>query len=618
MQNINYKFKIVAWLILFLMPMSVIAQTPEINFNPSKLIDDKVFSDIQTFGGAEGIQKFLNVKNSVLANTSAEFLAKLKEPQSVDLKTGLEDPRPNLGRLRTAAELIWDVSIQSGLNPQVILVTLNKEQGLITSANDYNSAKLQKALDRAMGFDCPDAAGCGNLFPGFYYQLFGNYDSTNNRYLGAAKSLMKSFTTSGGRGPAVDGVTSRVGQAITLGNTMGGYENILPEQTITLSNNATAALYRYTPHVFNGNYNFWKFFQGWFKYPNGTLLKLATATDTYIIQNGVKQLVPQFVAQARVLDLSSTITVSPTEYDSYTTDKPLGPFDNTVVQDTAGIKYVFIDNIRHQASDLVIKQRGLDASKALSITPSEAVIFDAGSVLPPKDGTVIRGAVDKSVYLVTDGKIKMYSAYTFAQSKIKAKDIYIVPDVEISSYSKNGFVSPVDGSLVKATNNNTVYYVQNSLKQPILGDIFKIRGWSFKSVVAISSDEINALPIGVYAAPKDRTFFSVGSKTGQLYMFKEGTKHSISAFVSKQRGITPDYFFNADVVEQWNDGIPVPPANNTIVKGDGNSTVYLVVNGQLRPLTYKAFINRKITAKKIITLPQIEVDAYAKGDDILK
>ena len=26
------------------------------------------------------------------------------------------------------------------------------------------------------------------------------------------------------------------------------------------ANNATAALYRYTPHVFNGNYNFWKFF----------------------------------------------------------------------------------------------------------------------------------------------------------------------------------------------------------------------------------------------------------------------------------------------------------------------------------------------------------------------
>lgn len=610
--------QIISALILVVFPVVTLAQTPDINFNPNKLIEDKVFSDIQTFGGAEGIQKFLTVKNSVLANTSAEFLAKLKEPQSTELKQGLEDPRPNLGRLRTAAELIWDASIQSGLNPQVILVTLNKEQGLITSANDYDSAKLQKALDRAMGFDCPDAAGCGNLFPGFYYQLFGNYDSTNNRYLGATKSLMKSFTTNGGRGPAIDGVTSRVGQAITLDNTMGGYENILPEQTITLGNNATAALYRYTPHVFNGNYNFWKFFNGWFKYPNGTLLKLTSATDTYIIQNGVKQLVPQFVAQARALDFNATITVSPNEFESYTTDKPLGPVDNTIVQDTAGVKYVFINNVRHQASDLVIKQRGLDVSKTLNITPSEAVIFDAGTVLPPKDGTVIRGVSDKSVYLVTNGQIKMYSAYTFGQNKIKAKDIYTVPDAEISSYSKNGFVPPLDGSLVKATNNNTVYLVQNSLKQPVLGEIFKIRGFSFKNVTSISPDEVSALPLGSYATPKDRTFFSVGSKAGQLYMFKEGTKHSISAFVSKQRGITPDYVFGTDVVAQWVEGIPVPPANNTVVKGDTDQTVFLVANGQLRPLTYQAFKNRKITAKKIITLPQSEVDAYAKGDTLAK
>ena len=610
--------QIISAVFLVVFPLVTLAQTPEISFNPNKLIEDKVFSDTQTFGGAEGIQKFLTVKNSVLANTSPDFLAKLKESQVTELKQGLEDPRPNLGRLRTAAELIWDASIQSGLNPQVIIVTLNKEQGLITSANDYDSVKLQKALDRAMGFDCPDAAGCGNLFPGFYYQLFGNYDSTNNRYLGAAKSLMKSFTTTGGRGPSVDGATSRVGQTITLDNTMGGYENILPNQSITLSNNATAALYRYTPHVFNGNYNFWKFFQGWFKYPNGTLLKLAAAADTYIIQNGVKQLVPQFVAQARVLDLSTTITVSPNEYESYTTDKPLGPVDNTIVQDTAGIKYVFINNVRHQASDLVIKQRGLDTSKVLSISPAEAVIFDAGTVLPPKDGTVIRGAADKSVYLVVNGQIKMYSAYTFGQSKIKAKNIYIVPDAEISSYSKNGFVPPLDDSLVKASNNNTVYLVQNSLKQPILGEIFKIRGFSFKNVAAISPDEINALPLGSYAAPKDRTFFSVGSKIGQLYMFKEGTKHSISSYVSKQRGITPDYVFSSEVVAQWQDGIPVPPANNTVVKGDADQTVFLVVNGQLRPLTYQVFKNRKITVKKIVTLPQTEVDAYAKGDILAK
>ena len=167
--------------IILCLPVLVLAQAVDIAFNPNKIIDDKVFSDTQTFGGPQGIQKFLEVKNSVLANTGSDFLQKLKEPSTVQLKQDLLDPEPNLGRLRTAAELIWDASLQSGLNPQVILVTLNKEQGLITSANNYSSEKLQKALDHAMGFDCPDASGCGDLFPGFYYQLFGNYDSAGDR-----------------------------------------------------------------------------------------------------------------------------------------------------------------------------------------------------------------------------------------------------------------------------------------------------------------------------------------------------------------------------------------------------------------------------------------------------
>lgn len=614
-------FKLLSVLVILLSVIpTAFAQPVDPLFNPSKLVEDKVFSDVQTFGGPEGIQKFLERKNSVLANTSPGFIARLKEPDSPKYKQDLEDPQPNLGRLRTAAELIWDASRQSGLNPQVILVTLNKEQGLITAKTDANETGLQRALDFSMGFGCPDSTGCSNSqFVGFYAQLFGTFDSSGNRYLGAAKSLMRSFTTEGGRGPQVNGKVAKVGDVITLDNTMGGYEGIMPQQTFSLENKATAALYRYTPHVFNGNYNFWKFFQAWFKYPSGTLLKLASGTDTYIIQNGVKQLVPQFVAQARKLDLTQTITVSPTEFDSLETERPLGPADSTIITVSGDSKkYVFIDNVKHPASDLVIKQRGLDPAKVLAVTPQEAAIFSEGSILPPKDGTVIRGVTDKSVYLAQNGKIKMYSAYTFAQNKIKPKDIYTVPDEEIASYTKDGFVAPLDGSLVKAGNSYTVYLVQSGYKQPVLGEIFKIRGWKFSQVASISTNEIDALPLGAYAQPKDRTFFAVGNLKGPFYMFKEGTKHSISAFVAKQRGLTPDYAFSQEVASSWVDGIPVPPANNTVVKGDKDQTVYLVVSGQLRPLTALAFKNRRISPKKIVILPQIEVDSYGKGDVLEK
>ena len=268
------------------------------------------------------------------------------------------------------------------------------------------------------------------------------------------------------------------------------------------------------------------------------------------------------------------------------------------------------------ASDLVIKQRGLDPDIFLTVTPDESSLFENGSVLPPKDGTIVRGKIDRAVYLVQDGKIQMFSAYTFGQRKITTKQIVLVPDEEISSYQRGGFVVPLDGSLVKSAGNNTIYLVESSLLKPVLGDIFKNRGFSLKNVNTLSSDEINAMSIGSFATPKDRTFFAVDSKTGPLVMFKEGTKHSISAFVAKQRGITGDYVFSSGVVGGWADGIPVPPNENTIVKGDADPTIFLVTKGQLRPLTYAAYLKRKITPKKIVTLPQAEVDAYAKGDTL--
>lgn len=610
--------KIVAALVMAIQPLSVFAQSVDSGFTPNQLISDKAFSDTQTFGGADGIQKFLVAKGSVLADTDPSFLVKLKEPTITFLKQGLNDPEPNLPQLRTAAQLIWDASQSTGLNPQVILVTLNKEQGLITSQSNPYDPSLQKALDRAMGFACPDSTGCGNLFPGFYYQLFGNFDSSGNRYLGSAASLMKSFNTPSGRGPQVNGQPSQVGSNITLDNTLGGYDNITPQQTVTLLDRATAALYRYTPHVFNGNYNFWRYFISWFRYQNGSLLKLASSNTFYIIQNGLKQQVPQFVATARGIDSNSATVVSQDELDDYQTDKVYGPADNTVVKSQTGQQYVFIDSVPHPASAFVIKQRGLDPDLAYNITPDELALFTAGTVLPPKDGTIIRGVSNHAVYLVANGQIKMYSAYTFAQNKITPKQIITVPDAEITTYATNGFVPPKDGSLVKQPNDGAVYLVQSGTKQPVLADVFKNQGYSFKQVASIISDEINALPTGSFATPKDYTFFAQDSKTGPLYEFKEGTEHSISAFVAKQRGITPDYVFSSQVTGGWNLGIPVPPKDGTIIKGDNdpNGTIYSTVGGQLRPMTYAYFLKHKISPKKIVTLPQSEVDAYAKGDTL--
>ncbi len=82
--------KIVVATIVASIPLTALAQIDP-NFNPNKLIEDNIFSDTQTFGGPEGVQKFLESRNSILANTNPAFLAMLKEPRLSHQTKGIKN-----------------------------------------------------------------------------------------------------------------------------------------------------------------------------------------------------------------------------------------------------------------------------------------------------------------------------------------------------------------------------------------------------------------------------------------------------------------------------------------------------------------------------------------------
>ncbi len=615
------KFSSLIALVLFagMLPTVVHAQLAvNPSFDPNKIIDDRVFSDTKTFGGADGVQQFLESKNSILADTSASFLAKLKEPMNSTLKQGLEDPNPDEKNPRTAAQLIWDSAQRSGMNPQAILVILEKEQSLITGRKTADEATLQKALDRALGFGCPDSGGCDNIFAGFYFQLFGNFDAQANRYLGATQSLMKSFSTSGGRGPAVNGVPAKIGDRITLDNTLGSYEGVQAQQTIVLSNAATAALYRYTPHVFNGNYNFWRFFNDWFRLPNNTIIKTSSKKSLlYVILNGVKHQAPGFVLQARGLNPSNAVVVSKTELASYQTGELLGPTDNTVVKvDDEDQLYVFTNNIRHPASSFVLKQRGLNPDAALKMTKEEAKLFEPGAALAPAPGTIVKGKSDTAVYLVAaDGTLQLFTEFTFKQYDAASK-VVVAEDAELAKYEKKGTVPPLDGTVMKSASSTTVFVLEGGLKKALTGEIFKNRGLSFANIAVFSDEVINAYPDGGFAPPANGTWFSLEGKA--LYLFKEGERHYVSPFVAKQRGITPDYSFDVGLVAQWTDGYAIPPRDNTLIKSDVDGTVYGTFAGKLQALTLEAFKARGYSFKNVVVVPEIDIKNMPRGEPLLK
>lgn len=579
---------IIASLFISLLSNSTVvhaAEPVQSGFNPNKLIDDKVFSNSSAYGSADDIQKFLDSKGSVLANTTNTFISQLKEPSEESLKNTLEDPHPNLTKKRSAAELIFDAAKSSGINPQVILVTLNKEQSLITGRQNATPEQLQRALDFSLGFGCPDSQPCGAIYKGFYFQLFGGVDGENNRYLGAAKSLMKSFSTSGGRGPYYNGSISKVGDTITLPNTVGNYEGVEANQSVTLSNSATAALYRYTPHVYNGNYNFWRFFTAWFgkgtasaDSPASNLIKTSTSGDVYIIEGGRRYKVFPFIAKARNIKLSKAKKVSKATLAGYPDGGVYAAPDNTLVK-LDGKYYIFTGNKKKEISETEIKAKGLKTSKAIKVKQDELTQFNTAS-----------------------------EEVVVAPVPMLNPNPNPAPAPTPAPAPQTGLVA---GGIYKTAADPTVYLYEDGVKKPMDGEIFRNRGFSFTNISVVAQSVLDAVSKGSFPMPVNETYFQ--DKNGQLFIYRGGKKVAVSKFVATQRQMTPDFTFGEDLVNAIPSGVPILPKEGTILKGDKKADVYVVNANLIFPMTYSAFVARGITVAQVNIVPQAEIDSYSKG-----
>ncbi len=173
---------------------------------------------------------FLN-RNGMTPDQVQRFLERTPYGTRSILAT-YRDPRTS----RTAAEIIYEASARYGLNPLLLLVRLQMEQGLIraSSTNDRVYAETQRgafnpsesSMDIAFGCGCPHSPVCNDDYRGFA-----------NQAECAAGTLRRSFERATSREGTVEGWS--VGRAKRTNDGI----------TVTPRNAATAALYTYTPWV---------------------------------------------------------------------------------------------------------------------------------------------------------------------------------------------------------------------------------------------------------------------------------------------------------------------------------------------------------------------------------
>lgn len=156
---------------------------------------------------------------------------------------------------KSASQIIYDVSQEFSINPQVLIVLLQKEQSLVT-----DTWPLSVQYRTATGYGCPDTAPCDSQYYGLTNQL-----TWAARMFRAIMNNSPTWYT-----PYV------------LGN---NYIQYNPDagcggSTVNIQNRSTQALYNYTPYQPNqgalnagwgtapcgayGNRNFYLYFINWF------------------------------------------------------------------------------------------------------------------------------------------------------------------------------------------------------------------------------------------------------------------------------------------------------------------------------------------------------------------
>lgn len=422
-------------------------------FNPHFIISDTETQDVGNWTRYD-IQKFLDEKGSYLRAYSAPDLN---------------------GITKTAADIIYDAAHTYLINPKFLLVTLQKEQSLIT-----DDAPSQKQLDWATGYAVCDSCSMDDpsiqKHRGFGMQVDNAAGLMRWYYDNKDKSFVKKKDVA----TMIDGTS------------------VIPQSW------ATAFLYTYTPHL-HGNQNFRKIWDTWFSqiYPNGSVLKAASSTEIWLIQNNQKrQFKSQTVLISRV-DPKMIITVPDTELNNYATGPALN-FPNYSLLASNGQTYLLdYDTLRPFASAEVVRQIGYNPEEVIEVNNEDVVGYAIGAVIT--EATVAPAGVvyqitdlknayyllkDGVLHPITDKKIVDINYKTLKVEKHRLKDLinFTVADLPTQI---------ADGALIKISDSNRIYVVESGKKRRVAdNETFVAMGYKRDNIVVISNITAANIPEG--------------------------------------------------------------------------------------------------------------------------
>lgn len=338
-------------------------------FKAGRIIDDALFYNGDTMTVTQ-IQNFLNAKvptcdtwgkQPYAGTTRAEYGKSRGYPAPyICLKNFKQDTPYRAGQSglcsaisaktgRTAAQIIDDVARACHISEKVIIVMLQKEQGLVT--DDWPWSIQYRS---AMGYGCPDTAACDSQYYGFFNQVY-NAALQFQRY--------KADPTYWNHVPFMTNQILYQANAPSCGS-----------RSVYIENYATAGLYNYTPYTPNkaaldnlygegnscsayGNRNFWRYYNDWFgttmfAQPTGAMLYRQNSNGrVYLVANNKRFYISSWsVMKNYGLDTYKLIPASDGDVQAYVDGGNL----TNIVRDGSGKIYLVNNKRKHYISSSTV------------------------------------------------------------------------------------------------------------------------------------------------------------------------------------------------------------------------------------------------------------------------
>lgn len=486
----NRIFSILMLTVFLTSSFPAFAQDVDPLFNPNNIISDSEMLDTRSMSINE-IQEFLESKNSFLAT----------------YKTTNAYGTPN----KTAAEIIYDaannnydcdgVNLNSltdenerkqkcehitTINPKVILVTIQKESSLIESSKNAENIEYWP-----LGYGCPDSGGCNPRYKGFGKQV----NSTALQFLHYMSVKAPDWR-----------YAYKAGNTYNFGNTTGDF-TCNAYQDVTIENNATAALYIFTPHVFNGNYNFYSKYKKYFpkgvkNYPDGSLLQVKGEAGVWLIQNGQKRPFTSYSALISRFNPEKIISVETSDLAPYSKGDPIKFPNYSLIQIPSGSIYLLVNNEKRPiTSKDIFKKIGFNTEEIIKATDEDLAAYTEGKTITASStyptGKLIQDPKSGGVYYVESGYKYPIIDKVLLSTKFKDKKVTKGTTVELNKYTKETPVLFDDGELLMSNSVSTVYLISEGKKRPFTsGEVFEKLGYKFSNIITVSPQLLAQYPAG--------------------------------------------------------------------------------------------------------------------------